>query len=178
MPYGLLVSPPSPLIGILIEASNEMAHPPRRRDKVNTGDMVRTAMGCLVATICVQYGIDETARARPKLNDMARHIYPGAGCCLLAAPASLGHAQTLTARRRARPRVAPSKLCLYPQRSPASLGRRGSRAAINRARSNRVVGSHAQLFLARRGVLQASRARKPPPWGTGRLTVPLVHLQV
>jgi hypothetical protein len=77
MQYNLPPSSPLPLTGIFIEAGKDIAQAPRSRKTVESGDMVRITMVCLVATISAQYGIDERARARPKLNDMARHIYPG-----------------------------------------------------------------------------------------------------
>ena len=116
----------------------------------------------------MQYGIDESARARPKVMIWLGIFIRGLDCaCSPLWP-------VWVAPRLRRPggepkvKVAPLRLCLYPQLDPASLGRRRCRAAINRVRSIRVTGNAMLLlFLDRRGVLHVLSSHAP--WGTERL---------
>jgi hypothetical protein len=79
-------------------------------------------MVCLVATISVQYGIDESARARPKVMIwLGIFIRELDGACQ-SPPASLGGAQSLAVRRRAKTKVVPLTIVPIPAARTSQFG--------------------------------------------------------
>ncbi len=117
-------------------------HPssPRRRGNTRNGGMVcSTRTLGLVATISVQYGIDERARARPRLMIRLGIFIREFGRCL-SAPRAASVRPDRGGREASAGRGCSAATVAYIRDSNAAgLGRRRTRAAINRVPSNRAA---------------------------------------